>query len=294
MMRHHKSGYERVRLSAILVCAGLLSGCITPTLERYTFIENNATYRIYADAVYNPEIMNVEDAPQFLFSYPQDALVSLEKRGKIVIVQADNKPVALRAGVYPFRMRTLQGKQPIAVGALMVYNVDKTVALATLGKTPETQLFNPKLVEKARTGELATYTLKFDDTAILTYWLGNRRTLYAGGAPTVELDFAGTAGISRLRFGRQAAADFVAVLPVYAPKTATRQEHAFEMICDGRTYRGYVRNLQDNEFTAFVRIPCSIPLELLDAAANGTVSKFTVRSKGEDEEDVAEIVFSSF
>ena len=72
-----------------------------------------------------------------------------------------------------------------------------------------------------------------------------------------------------------------------------RAEHAVQFTSGGRKFRGYIRNLKDNEFTAFVRIPCTIPKSLLDAAAGGTVSKFTVKSTGDRPASVAEIVISS-
>ena len=62
---------------------------------------------------------------------------------------------------------------------------------------------------------------------------------------------------------------------------------------DGREFSGYIRKLVDNEYTAFMRIPFDIPSKLFDAAARGTVSKYQIKSKGEDgdETEIAEIVF---
>lgn len=70
------------------------------------------------------------------------------------------------------------------------------------------------------------------------------------------------------------------------------EEYPFELSCGDQDFVGYIRDMEANEFTAFVSVPCTIPQELLDAAAGGTVSKFTVYSQGDSTNQVAEIVLS--
>ena len=117
-------------------------------------------------------------------------------------------------------------------------------------------------------------------------------------AGTVELDFSETPGITQLKIGSGKPKDFVQTVPVFVVKKEDgieRQEpaeYSIHFACGSRQYHGYIRNLKDNEFTAFVRIPCAIPEKLLDAASRGTVSKFKVQSTGDRQEEVAEIVIS--
>ncbi len=180
-------------------------------------------------------------------------------------------------------------------GAVVTYNIDKTLALATLGKTDDTKLFKPELLEKAENGDLATHTLKIDDKEILSYFLGNRTILYPGGDPTVEVDFSKTPGISSLTIGEEDAPGFRKELKVQESKMIfgkRPKEYKFDLKCGEQEFTGYIRDMVANEFTAFVSIPCTIPKELLDAAAKGTVSRFTVQSQGDNTNQVAEIVLS--
>ena len=183
----------------------------------------------------------------------------------------------------------------------MVYNLDATVALATLGKTAETKVFSDELLRKALAGQLASGTISMDDREVITYWLGNRLSDYAGGNPTVELDFSGTPGITQIKVNGRTAKEQRATVPVFdtaggsGPYYGERKpkEHSIQFQAGGKSFHGYVRNLKANEFTAFVRIPCAIPRRLLDAAAGGTVARFTLQSTGDRQEDVAEIVISA-
>jgi hypothetical protein len=132
---------------------------------------------------------------------------------------------------------------------------------------------------------------------VLTYWLGNRKSLYAGGAsPTVELDFSKTPGITRLVVGRRTKENFAAIVNVFDPSSAVPapREYAVQVSCGERRYRGFVRNLVHNDFTTFVRGPCTIPQELLDAASQGTVSKLAVLSSEPQPTPVAEVFISAF
>ena len=135
---------------------------------------------------------------------------------------------------------------------------------------------------------------------MLTYWLGNRTTLYAGGEPTVEVDFSGTPGIEKLWINGENVPGLVATLDVYnvtidrntKAVLRTLREYMVEFRTAEHEYKGYLRNLKDNEFTAFVRIPCAVPKDLLQAADHGTVSRFEILSEGEKKEPVAELVLS--
>ena len=62
-------------------------------------------------------------------------------------------------------------------------------------------------------------------------------------------------------------------------------------LTDGRKYKGFIRNIADNAFTTFCKVPCTIPPELFTAADGGTVARFTVVSATKDAAPVAEITF---
>lgn len=283
-----------------LLLAFLGAGCMSvePAMTPYTFVRRDPQLAQYHDKVYNPDLMNKRDKARVLLTHPRGSVVKFGAMTSVKIGGSDPQMLKLRAGVYPFQLLTESTKSFVASGAIMVYNIDRTIALATIGRTDETRLFNPDLVEKAKSGVLANYTVSFDGTDVITYWLGNRVSLYGGGDPTVELDFSQTPGITSLKIDGASVKNFITTLGVYSMEKVggvempVMREYPVEMICRGKKYQGYIRNLQDNQFTAFVRIPCTVSQKLLDAAAQGTVAKLTVQSTGENAESVAEIVLS--
>lgn len=289
------------RVFAGVAGASLLTGCfsVRPATEAYTFVTDHPIYGQHQESVYNPLKMNATDSAKVVFTNPTGTSVKFRNGGTIQILDGSTpRVVELLSGVYPFQIAKSIDRTTMLSGAMMVYNMDRTTALATLGKTEETRLFNDELFRKATQGQLATYTISFDGKEIITYWLGNRRELDAGGMPTVELDFSETPGITQLKIGSAKPKDFVQTVPVYTVRKEDGieqqypAEYSIQFACGNRQYHGYIRNLKDNEFTAFVRIPCAIPEKLLDAASRGTVSKFKVQSTGDRQEEVAEIVIS--
>ncbi len=290
---------------AVIVGALFSGGCmsIAPSSSPMSFILSHPKYSKFYSKLYVPQSMNQQDHVNVVFRSPSKTCVKFDSGKRVVILKEGAEVVALRDGVYPFTLQKEATRELILRGAMMVRNMDKEVALATLGKTEETKMFNDELLRTALKGQLASYTVSFDGKDIITYWLGNRRSAYTGGEPTVELDFSGMKDIEMLKIGKRKCRDKRLVVNVYGDKRyydresrrslRVPAEYPIEFTADGNKYRGYVRNLKDNEFTAFVRIPCTIPSSLLRAAASGTVSKFTVQSTGERAESVAEIVISS-
>jgi len=264
-----------------------------------TFLATHERFQQLYPQIYGYAYATTPDRANVLLTAPADTTVRFASGGSIKIGAPKQKAVSLRPGAYPLQLAPTIGGDSFLSGAMVVYNLDPTVSLATLGKTEETRMFSEALLQKAQDGQLACHTISIDDRDVITYWLGNRRQAYRGGEPTVELDFSGTPGISSLKVGGKTIKDKVATVLVY--KTVVvggmvrniQQDHRLEITADGSRFHGYVRNLRDNEFTAFVRIPCAIPQRLLDAAKEGTVAKFTVRSSGDRPEDVAEIVISA-
>ena len=291
--------------AAVTVSILLITGCstVTPSTVPMTFIKTHPQYNTYYKNLYDPLRMNQQDYVNVVFRSPAKSIIKFNS-GKQVIVRDSNPDVIpLRDGIYPFSLLKAADGTKILSGAFMVRNMDKEVALATLGKTDDTKMLNNDLVRTALKGQLASYTVSFDGKDVITYWLGNRKKSYTGGDPTVELDFSHIPGISMLKVGNRLREDKRAVVKIYAPEkkydsrlqrmVSSQLEHPIEFTADGKKYRGYVRKLRDNEFTAFVCIPCTIPESLLKAAAGGTVSKFTVMSTGDNPESVAEIIISS-
>jgi hypothetical protein len=74
--------------------------------------------------------------------------------------------------------------------------------------------------------------------------------------------------------------------------SAEKSSNEFYMkLANGKTFKGYIRNIEDNATTAFVKIPCTIPQSLIDAAVNGTIAKLNIYSDGTEKENIAEVVF---
>jgi hypothetical protein len=200
--------------------------------------------------------------------------------------------------LYPFTLERSGGA--VLSGAMYVTGVDDVVALATFGRSEETKLFDPEFIDKAKGGVLTHYTITFDGQPVIRYWLGNRTEPSAPGQPTVELDFSETDGVSSLKIDGKAAKGRVSVLDVYTsvPDPSTGALHRVPRTyrieirqTNGSRYVGYIRQLQATPFTTFVRVPCSIPSELFDAADQGTIAKFSVYPEGDKDHPVAEIIF---
>jgi hypothetical protein len=282
----------------VLILSLLLVGCTTlkPCRQAYPFLSRHPEYRSCFNQVYHSSRRNNAEKIKLMFTHPEGDILDFGGAQHPIDSAAD-RPLALGEGMYPVRLLGRLTRQPHLCGALMVYNLNREIGLATLGLTDDTRLFKPELLEKAAGGTLITHTIKFDKTNVLTYWIGNRTDVYRGGVPTVQVDFSGTPGIREVRIDGRVLKGFVATLPVYAGGarvgSGRRREFKLELTCRDRSYVGYLQKLADNEFTAFMRIPCAIEQSLLDAAAKGTVSQVSVLSRDEKRERVAEILVST-
>ncbi len=245
--------------------------------------------------------MRTTDTASVFISSPEGSAIVFESGRRHAIVGKDTEVLKLQPGLYPIQLEHAAKKTLLLSGLLLVRNVTKEVGLATLGKNDDTRMFNPELLKQASQGQLVSHTISFDGTDVVTYWLGNREKPCGSPSGTCEVDFSRISGIESLVVNGKDAPTFRAVVAVARGTVwdaRTRRmvpslhEHAITLAVKGRKYRGYIRNLKATEFTAFVRVPCTIPDVLLDAADRGTVSKFTVRSSGAAEVDVAEIVLS--
>lgn len=288
---------------SLLIAAGCATSKMRPCSSKYTFIPKSEQYRIREGQVY-PTVPTAEmKTVAARICRPEAARIKFHGNTRTVdLVKKPSYKLDFRRGVYPFQIKS--GGSVELSGAMMFYNIDNALALATLGMTPDKYIFNEDLLQKARDGVLAKYTMQFEDRDVLTYWLGNRTNLYSGGDPTVEADFSGTPGITELRIGNRKVPAFREVLPVYTvtknkytglPEYSPR-EYEIKLTCSGAKYKGRLSKLRDNEFTAFVRIPCTIPEELMRAAQDGTVARFSIMSEGVgvgDPEPVAEILISA-
>ena len=214
------------------------------------------------------------------------------------IPDVDARPLQLKEGVYPFEITPFPTttaylpKNSHLSGAMVVFNLDMTVELASFGKNDETRLFKPDLIEKALKGILTEGIISFDEKARIVYWIGNRKHLYAGGEPIVEVDFSKNPGITELKVNDKVVDDFIAEVPVYVDFTTgnkSKKDNEFTIkFNNGGKFKGYIRNIEDNPTTAFVKIPCTLPQNLLDAAAKGTISKLKILSDGKVKDEAKE------
>jgi hypothetical protein len=210
--------------------------------------------------------------------------------------------LTLEPGAYPFEIRqTRAATSTMLSGAIFVHNVTRTLSLATLGKTPDTLTFAADAVREAEQGKIAYYTLKFDESPVVSYFIGNRTDPFAGGAPTAQLDFSGNPGISELAINGKRQKSLVVVLPIFAYQegrdaqnnrrtTTMPTEYKFQMKCGKYAYHGFLRLLAADEYTAFVKLDCRIPENLLEQARKGTVAQYTIRSM--DGQDIAQMQLS--
>ncbi len=217
--------------------------------------------------------------------------------------EPSGEPLVFETGMYPFVLydgpsgscRRSDGET--FGGALAIYNLDHAVDGLTVGHTRATKLFRAELLDKVRRGRLTSYTIKLDGEPRITYWIGNRTRPLPGGPPTVELEFSGAA-LDEVRVDGIEAQDLRAEVLVYEPgadpDVRLKAEHElFVRLKDGSLFEGYVRNLEDNVFTTFVRIPCALPDELFAAAAKGGVGKLRIWSEGSERAVIAEIILGA-
>lgn len=295
---------------SVLVVCGAVSGCATtpkgpqtvtlePTREpAYRFLQGDELLKDRLGELYG-EAKGDQLRLAVYVGQPVGEHLAVNANPDVQIAPKEQAVTLLMSpGVYPFSLKADGGAGEDLTGAVAVFNVTKTLELATFGHTEETQVFNPDLVQKAREGVLTNYTVSFDGEPRLVYWLGNRQEPFLGGEPTVELDFSKNDGLDTLMVNGEEQDAFVVTLPVYENVKEDGQvrqrkcEHSFALtMADGRKFRGYIQNLSDNAYTAFVKVPCEIPDSLYQAASRGTIAKFTVYSEGEAREAVAELVF---
>ena len=273
---------------------------IKPTTTPYTFIARDAQLR----AAFGRSVMgDPAEGPKItaFITEPEGWEIRFATGKSLQVARGEaSKEMRFAPGLYPFQLTAPGQSDSELCGAMMVIDVDETVALATFGKAEETRLFAQEFVRKSRTGVLTDYTISFDGKPVIMYWLGDRKSPSEPGNPTVEMDFSGTAGVKEIRINDRRVSDWMAVLDVFkmGRDPQTRQpvtlpvSHKIEIeLNDGRAYNGYIRNLRPNAFTTFVQLPCSIPQSLFEAADKGTIAKFSVFPEGQKETPVAEIVF---
>jgi len=303
-------------LGVTALAAAMAAGCaneVSRTNARYYFITNGPDTAPYYRQVYGP----VGDVGRLAAKFTAPGGQRLCFRGsvsKFIPGDLGSEILLFGPGVYPFELRDAADKVTLT-GALMVVNIDKTVGLATFGNAPETRLFLADLVKKAHEGALSKGTITFDEKPVIFYWLGNRTQQNVPDRPSLELDFGAIQDLAEVRVNGSRRDDRIAVVEVFdikqqptgtvaidmwvlgiRPEGSTRtiyteKVHKIEIVLtSGAKYVGYIRNLRANAYTAFVRVPCSIPANLFAEADKGTIAKYTVTA-GEAKEPVVEIVF---
>lgn len=223
--------------------------------------------------------------------------------------ELDSTPVMFPNGIYKFRLSDSTGVKKGLCGAMLVGNVDQASALATFGLSKETKLFSNEMIQKAKEGILASYTIEFDNRPVIKYWLGNRVKMSTAGKPTIELDFSGISGIQKLSINGREKKSKAVVLTIYT--TVERQianpyspgetrtvieetpiTYRVEIVLkDGRAYEGYLKDLRANAYTTFVRVVCAVPESLFKAADLGTVSKYEIHPAENPKSPVAVLMF---
>jgi hypothetical protein len=227
-----------------------------------------------------------------------------ENSDEYPIPDVDGRSLKLATGVYPFEITPFptvdagMPKDSHLSGAMVVFNLDNTVELASFGKSLETKLFKPEMIEKALNGALTEGIVSFDDKPRILYWFGNRKNMFFGGNSTAEVDFSKNPGISELKINGNKVEDFIGQVDIFnmvkngnTINKVKRENEFYLKFSNGKAFKGYIRNIEENATTAFVRIPCTIPQNLLDAAVNGTISKLKIHSDGPQKETIAEVVF---
>ena len=312
MVHGQGSSKTGTRLKAGLAGIGILlfaCSCTTVTRDKkvtvhptrtpqYQFVADHSDLEDHRYELYVQEPNPDDDIKvQLALTQPATGFLAFHGgRNKMIDLTAHREFIlTMEPGVYPFELRDTQDPDSTTgSGAMFVYNVDNTLSLATLGRTRETTTLAREALGEAANGKMAYYTLNFDDKPVLSYYLGDRTDLFVGGKPTAQLDFSENRGISKLTIDGKEQDGYSVVLPVFTLReyrTASQQkrqrriaaEYKFEMTCGTTTYRGFLHLLEADEYTAFVKLDCTIPAKLLARAREGTVAKYTIQNaEGEE------------
>ncbi len=333
MKQRSQKQYVWILLSLFITL--LTSGCVAtknvvvkPTTDHYVFLQEIKPISGHYKNLYKEPYENQPMLAARL-TEPHGYTIKFHNNLEYIIGQpaseetGEPRTFLFREGVYPFSLYFDKNEDDWFSGLMVVYNIDETIELATFGETDETRLFREDMFKSAEKGVLGQYTISFDDKEVISYWMGNRDSLYPGGQPTVEVDFSYTPELKNVVIDgykvsskkkvlhldkyyvcrlcdekRQHRQDFSTACNNNEKKkhsiyqTVTHKNYPIEMETEeGQRFQGYIRNLVSNKFTAFMSIPCEIPSELFDHAARGTISKLTVQSPDDKKRDVAEIVF---
>lgn len=236
---------------------------------------------------------------------PKKTLIKFfNNKEEYAIPDIDGRALKLGTGVYPFEIYPFPTadaglpKNSHLSGAMVVLNLDNFVELASFGKSPETIMFKEEMIKKALNGTLTEGVISFDEKPRILYWVGNRQNTFFGGSPTAEVDFSKNSGIIELKINGITLDNFVGTVDIYKETNNNKSTDPEKKInefyikfANGNAYKGYIRNIEENATTAFVKIPCTIPASLLEAATKGTISKLNIHSDGTEKETVAELVF---
>jgi len=276
-------------MGILLGLAGCSSNVVKPVSAPYSFLDGDK------DLGPSWQRMTVNRRPDLISAcitspegYTIDFYGSISRE-----IAPGGATVRMGEGLYPFRLIPKEKNAPGLCGAMMVVNVNETVALATFGKAAETKLFSEDFLAKARSGVFASYTITFDGKPIIYYWLGNRCTMCPPDEDTVELDFTGIKDLKEIRVNGSYIERRRTVVTINTSKQV-RANPTFRLdmtLTSGKTYTGYIKNFRPNAFTTFTSLPCAIPAALFEAAERGTISKFSVFAETDKENAVAEIVF---
>jgi len=302
---------------------GEFNANIKPTDTPYNFAFKEPTLRLsIADIYPNQDLRDEQlDEGTSTFSayiqYPANHVICFNDNDTGLALPVKNnkgEETALKfvSGMYPFELHGLskdsEGQvitdcydigRPKYVGAIAFFSYEQDMEFATFGADDETPLISNEIISKVTEGILGSHTISYDNKPRIKYWVGNRSSLYSGGSATAEVDFS-NANLASLKINGEKISGKRAILDIYESYendqgfvVQKKKQHKLEFTTkNGQTFGGYLKELQDNEYTAFMKIPCDIPAELFEAASKGTVSKFDVMSKSEQGSTrIAQIVF---
>lgn len=277
--------------SIVAIAVLFIAGCnsLAPESKPYAFI-SQGEYSPLCQELYYSRFRDDEVKVKINFSTPPNAVIKFACGYDVDLSTPQDHITEFTAGVYPFQLKLADGKT--LSGAIMIHGTknNQSLELATLGIGKGKEIFSPELIDKASNGTLAKYSMKFDEKEVLFYWLGNRQELCAGGNSTVELDFSANENINALYLNEKKMESTFVVIETSGYNKTRKNNIAFKI--NGKSYSGYIQDVKDNEFSAFVKVPCVIPKELLRAADDGTVAKFIIMSQGDKREKLAQLIFS--
>lgn len=297
---------------------------LMPSYVKYPFIKNDENVGAYSTSLYkNADSFNRDNLPYLRAKIvsPAGYIIKFENYFTAVEIN-ETTTYQMNEGVYPFVLIKPGDASARLSGAIAVFNVDKTLELATFGLTEGTLLFNPEMIKQAENGVLASYTISFDGKKVMHYWVGNRESSAPNLRSSVELDFTGNGNIEKMKIAGKILEKNKVVLDVptesfecsrcgkvgarsaFADRCPKGGAHRIEEtgwakvdypvefeLKNGQRYKGYVRKLGTNAFTSFLSIPCDIPENLLQLASKGTIAKLSVYTSQDNEHEIAEIVF---